>query len=116
MKYKIIENSWIPGFLSWFINIWAITLYPYIICRGKLEEPTRTHEIIHLYQQRELWIIGFYVLYVWYWLKGLVKTKSFHDAYMTIPFEREAYFNENTKLYPVYREKHAWKKYFLDEE
>ena len=111
MKFYIIENSWIPKVLSWFINIWAITLYPFIICRGELSETIRNHEIIHLHQQRELWLIGFYTLYVLYWIKGLFKTKSFHKAYMEIPFEKEAYANENNFVYPATRKKHAWKNY-----
>ena len=64
MKFYIIENSRIPQALSLFINIWAITLYPFIICKGKLDQQTKTHEIIHLHQQRELLLIGFYLLYV----------------------------------------------------
>ena len=31
MKVRIIENSRIPKMLSWFINIQAITIYPFII-------------------------------------------------------------------------------------
>lgn len=111
MNFCIIENSWIPKALSWFINIWAITLYPFIICKGELDDKTRTHEIIHLCQQRELFLIGFYVLYVLYWLRGLYRTRSFHEAYMTIPFEKEAYANDGNIVYPAIREKHGWKKY-----
>ena len=111
MKFYIIENSKIPKYLSWFINIWAITLYPFIICRGKLDQQTRTHEIIHLHQQRELLLIGFYLLYVWYWIVGVWKLGSFHDAYMYIPFEKEAYANDHDPTYPVRRKPFSWRKY-----
>ena len=70
MKEIIIENSRIPKTLSVFIDIWAITLYPFIICRGEMNEKTKNHERIHLAQQKELWLIGFYVLYIGYWLIG----------------------------------------------
>ena len=111
MKFYIIENSKIPKYLSWFIDIWAITLYPFVICKGKLDQQTKTHEIIHLHQQRELWLIGFYVLYVLYWAIGVWKLKSFHGAYMFIPFEKEAYMHDNDPTYPVRRKSFSWMKY-----
>ena len=76
-----------------------------------MEQTTKTHEIIHLHQQRELWLIGFYFLYVFYWVRGIARGKNSHDAYMDIPFEKEAYANEGNKIYPMLRERNAWKKY-----
>jgi len=111
MKFYIYENSRIPQALSLFINIWAITLYPFIICKGKLDQQTRTHEIIHLYQQRELLLIGFYILYVWYWLVGVWKFRSFHTAYRAIPFEKEAYTHDQDPTYPIRRKAFSWRKY-----
>ena len=111
MKFYVIENSRIPQALSLFINIWAITLYPFIICKGELDQRTRTHEIIHLHQQRELLLIGFYLLYVWYWLVGVWKLKSFYGAYMFIPFEKEAYANDQDPTYPLRRRAYSWRKY-----
>ena len=111
MKYWIIENSRIPQALSLFINIWAITLYPFIICKGKLDQRTRTHEIIHLHQQRELLLIGFYILYVGYWVWNLMKHQSFQAAYEEIPFEKEAYANDQDPTYPINRKAFSWRKY-----
>ena len=111
MKYYIIENSRIPQTLSLFINIWAITLYPFIICKGKLDQRTRTHEVIHLHQQRELLVIGFYLLYVAFWLKYLLRHRNFEMAYACIPFEREAYDNHEDPTYPIRRKPHSWKRY-----
>ena len=51
MKVRIIENSRIPKMLSWFINISAITIYPFIISKYKMDQRTRTHEWIHIKQQ-----------------------------------------------------------------
>ena len=111
MKYWIIENSRIPQALSLFINIWAITLYPFIICKGKLDQRTKTHEIIHLHQQRELLLIGFYILYVGYWVWNLMKHQSFQAAYEEIPFEKEAYANDEDPTYPINRKLYSWKNY-----
>ncbi len=113
-EVKIIENSRIPKLLSWFINIHAITLYPFIICRTVLDKRTRSHEFIHIAQQKELWLIGFWFLYVWYFIMNIVRFGMyFPDAYRNIPFEIEAYENENDELYAMTREKMAWKKYRL---
>lgn len=64
MKPIVIQNSKIPHYLSIFINIYAITLYPFIISRGEMSETTINHEKIHLAQQRELWILPF-IFYIY---------------------------------------------------
>ena len=111
MKYKIIKNSNIPKYLSFFIDIYAITLYPFIIIKDEGNEITINHEKIHLEQQKELWVIGFYLLYVYYWLKGKFKGLSNGDAYMNIPFEREAYTKQYDLKYLNTRKRNAWIKY-----
>lgn len=113
MRPIIIQNSNIPKYLSIFINIYAITLYPFIICREEMDEVVLNHEKIHLAQQKELWIIGFYFLYVYYWLLGKAKGESSLIAYLNIPFEVEAYSNESNKLYLLQRKKHNWRKYLV---
>ena len=112
MKPIIKENSPIPGLLSWFIQIEAITLYPYIISRGEMNEKTLNHESIHIRQQEELAIVGFYILYVGYWLKNKIASKMDNSqAYYNIPFEREAYMNESDPDYLSVRKKMAWREY-----
>jgi len=112
MKIRIIENSRIPQLLSWFIKIKAITIYPFVFVKGKADIRLRIHEYIHLKQQRELFVVGFYVLYIWYWLKNIVWHKmDSRTAYREIPFEREAYENENNFVYALNRERFAWRNY-----
>ena len=111
MKPIIIQNSKIPVYLSIFINIGAITLFPFIISRDEMSEVTIRHETIHIEQQKELLVLLFYVLYVWYWLKGKVKGMSNDDAYMNIPFEQEAYRKMYDEEYLENREKYAWRHY-----
>ena len=111
-EVRVIENSRIPRLLSIFINIHAITIYPFIICRTVLRQPARSHEFIHIVQQKELWVVGFYILYVWYWLKNIVWKKMYpREAYLKIPFEREAYENEHNEFYALTRDRMAWKKW-----
>jgi len=111
MKPIIIQNSKIPVYLSVFISISAITLFPFIISRDEMSDVTIRHEIIHIEQQRELLVIFFYILYVWYWLKGKVKGMTSDEAYMSIPFEQEAYRKMYDENYINKRKRNAWKKY-----
>ena len=111
MKPIIIQNSKIPVYLSLFIKISAITLFPFIISRDKMSDLTIRHELIHIEQQKELLVIFFYILYILYWLKGKVQGMSNDDAYMNIPFEQEAYRKMYDENYLKRRKRHAWRKY-----
>lgn len=109
---RIILNSIIPfpGFL-------AINLFGFVFTRRDAWERTskerqaivRTHEAIHTAQMRELWYVGFYIIYLLEWLYRLVfHTKT---AYRGISFEVEAYDHEREPEYLLKREKFAqWKR------
>ena len=112
MKPIIIRSKRITKLLSVFIDVCAITLYPFIILNDECDHPVIVnHEKIHLAQQRELWLIPFYVLYISYWIKGKIQGMTNQAAYMSIPFEKEAYANEKDFEYLDNREKQAWKSY-----
>lgn len=61
-----------------------------------------THETIHLKQAqiKGTWVM-YYLGYCWEWIKGNPFTKPFKSAYYTIPFEMEAYANEENYNYPL---------------
>jgi len=107
----VIENSIIPRLLSVFINIGAITLWPFVISRTKLNEPVLNHQKIHIKQQQELLLVGFYLLYVLYWLRGMWTYHDSYIAYHSIPFEQEAYEHENNLDYLSERPFWAWRNY-----
>ena len=109
--HKIIISPRFCQVMSVFITVYAITLYPFIIARDRLGITTYNHEKIHLVQQRELWIIGFYLLYAFYWFKSRIKGLNGKDSYMAIPFEKEAYLNQNNFKYLHDRKPHSWRKY-----
>lgn len=69
----------------------AITHYPIgVFYKGSISAKTINHEAIHWQQQKELWIIPFYIIYgIEFLFKG----------YRDISFEREAYDNESNKNY-----------------
>lgn len=107
------ENSKLPIILSYLapIDIWAISFGPWVWCRGKLDKVTKNHEAIHYHQQLELLFIGQWILYVFYWLKGLITYRSGEIAYRQSPFEREAYSNEYNLNYLKTRKAFAWRNY-----
>jgi len=87
----IIRNSRVPQLMSIVIDVYAITIWPFIFIRDEGDEKVITHEKIHLRQQVELGIIGFYILYAAFWIYYMYKLGDKRAAYYAIPFEREAY-------------------------
>jgi hypothetical protein len=85
----------------------AITLYPIgIFFRSEkylYYDDFIIHESIHWQQQKELWCIPFYLMYLYFWITRL--------GYRNIPFEKEAYSNQNNEDYLENRKKHAWRDY-----
>ena len=112
-KPWFVENSKLPIILSYLapIDIYAITFGPFVWCRGVMDEETRNHETIHYHQQLELLFIGQWLLYVFYWLKGLIKYKDGEITYRESPFKREAYSNDANLDYLKTRERFAWRHY-----
>lgn len=105
---KIVYNKIIPfeGFL-------AINLFGVLFVRGEkgryLSEKTINHESIHTEQIKECLYIGFYILYLLFWLERLVWNAR--KAYRGNPFEQEAYSNQSDLDYIPNRKRYAWLKY-----
>jgi hypothetical protein len=108
----IIYGDFVPKMVSWFIEVGAITLYPFIFARKHYENDSDKtmlrHESIHLAQQKETLVIGFYLIYILHWLYNLIKYGNTYDAYMNIVFEKEAYDNEDNHFYLANRKFWAW--------
>ena len=142
----IIRSNLFTKAISWFIDVYAITLYPFVIMRESGENANMTtgsrlltqyrdqktihHETIHIKQYKELWVLGFLILYLWDWCIGMLKYRDPQKAYYQIRFEQEAYeydknfafyFDEvrrpgaqywqGEKDYADTRDPFAWKKY-----
>ncbi len=70
----------------------AITLFPVVFYNGgRLTPREARHETIHLWQQATLLVLPFYVLYLIFWIIGLLRFRDSNRAYRAIPFERSAY-------------------------
>tara|TARA_R100001082_G_C4212792_1_gene95808 strand:- start:70 stop:414 length:345 start_codon:yes stop_codon:yes gene_type:complete len=108
---KIIISPRFTKLMSIFINVEAITLFPFIICREEMSETLLNHESIHIHQQKELFVLFFYVLYVFDWMVGLVKYRNAQKAYYQIRFEQEAYAKMYEEDYLINRKKHSWRDY-----
>jgi hypothetical protein len=103
-----------PKFLraiSLVVDIVAITLYPFIISREEMSEDLLRHESIHIAQQKELFVVFFYLLYGWDYLKGFIKFKDKELAYRRIRFEQEAYSHMFNEHYLENRKSYSWRKY-----
>ena len=101
-------------------NTIGLTLYPFIflkrsyfIIHSKELDTTIRHETIHIRQQSELLIIGFYIWYTVEYIIRLLITLNPTTAYNTISFEREAYKNETNTQYLKQRTRWAFTKYLF---
>lgn len=109
MNMKIIYSKIIP-----FKGYKAINLFGVIFVRkGQTLSPRDlNHEAIHTEQMKETLYIGFYILYLIFWIFRLL-TPPWKTAYMDISFEQEAYLNENNLEYLKTRQPYAWISYQL---
>lgn len=97
--------------MSWVIDVYAITLWPFVFIRDEGNEITVRHETIHIKQYNELLVIGFLAIYLYDWLKGVIKYRDTQRAYYQIRFEQEAYENQKDPSYLASRSIFAWRNY-----
>ena len=107
-----VENSSIPKVLSFLapIRINAIALFPFVFVRSRMFPSTKRHETIHFQQQIETLVLGFYIIYLWDFLKNLLKGQKGREAYLNIRAEKEARENQHTSDYLVNRKRWQWLK------
>lgn len=102
---KIIYNSILPIGK----NKVAMTLYPFIFVKRKhaalFSPKVLNHELIHEAQIKELGLIRFYIMYLWFFVKGGYRRAN--------PFELEAYAHDDDLDYLNHRGKYAWKSYVI---
>lgn len=106
---KVVTLNWLPSKVNGFM------FYPFVVVNGtktvKKKIEIMTHEAIHYYQARELYVLPFYVMYIYYFIVNLFKYRfDLYTAYITIRFEIEAYLHQNDYKYLKTRRKFAWKK------
>jgi len=102
--FKLFTSKWVTG----------IALYPFIVLRYpelKQNKIIINHEKIHIRQQVELLVIGFYLWYLIEYLFRLIQYKDHLKAYANISFEREAYTNQGDYNYVEKRRFWSFLKY-----
>ena len=104
----VIVSPKFTKLVSIFIDVYAITLFPFIISKEKMDETTLNHEKIHIEQQKELLVVFFYLLYAYYFIENYWFFRDTHAAYMMIPFEREAYEYDSDLNYISNRKRFRW--------
>jgi hypothetical protein len=106
MKVRPFYNcAWLPE------GVDGMTIYPFIFIRpAKKDTPEilMSHEMIHVNQVRRAGWIKFYASYVWYWAKGLSNGNTRDQAYLNIPWEREAYIWQVYRLTDAAKEELKW--------
>jgi hypothetical protein len=80
-------------------NLKGITLFPFILVEDKRDQVLINHELIHYQQAKELFVIGFYLWYLWEWIR---------HGYKKNMFEIEAYTHEKDLNYLKTRKKYAF--------
>lgn len=104
---KIIYNRFIP-----FKGFVAINLFGCVFARKECKPITPhciNHEKIHTAQMKELWYIGFYILYFCEWIYRLFWYPL--TAYRGISFEKEAREHQYDYSYLAKRKRFAqWQK------
>lgn len=104
----VVTHSVVPRIASIMFPVEGITLWPFIFMRGDVNPLLLNHESIHFAQYRELWIVGFFAVYFFDFVRNLIHGKSVSDAYSDIRLEVEAYDNEADFTYLETRKGFAW--------
>ncbi|WP_242689285.1 hypothetical protein [Pedobacter sp. SYSU D00535] len=97
-----------------FLPMAGMALFPFILIKRseyKGDQVLLNHERIHIVQQLELLLVGFYLLYFLNYLINLLKYKKHELAYLNIVFEKEAYRRESETSYLKRREIWAWRRF-----
>ena len=119
------ENSRIPGILSMVapLKIGAICIGPVVFARYNISDQTKRHETIHWQQCIDLLLLGTAIVYVYDWIKGLVKyradfsgtnprgtkyTSVGNKAYFRTRAEQEANESDHDPDYLKSRKRWAW--------
>lgn len=111
-KPYFIENSKLPVWLSYLapIDIGAITLGPIVISRNEMSDITKNHETIHFQQYLETLFIGFLLIYLYDYIRGLIVHRDGRAAYYSLRAEKEAYAMHENMDYCEVRTRWKWLK------
>lgn len=96
-------------------NYKGMTLWPFLLLKDKKSSADKifmNHEKIHAAQQKQLFIVAFYLWYGVDYLILFFRYKNHQKAYRNIVFEREAYFHETDHDYLKRRRLFSFLKFY----
>ncbi|TDM00602.1 MAG: hypothetical protein C4K58_05260 [Flavobacteriaceae bacterium] len=96
-------------------SIRGMAIFPFIlVSRSELKKDPIliNHEKIHLRQQLEMLVVFFYLFYTLEFLYHLLMLNDKNQAYLSISFEKEAYYQETDLGYLKTRPFWAFRKYY----
>lgn len=109
----IIRSNYIVKLWSKLIGIKLNTgfvLPPFCFIYPYSRKEGINHEIVHLFQGNETFIIGFYIIYIVQYIYFRLKGLNHYKSYRSICFEKEAYSNQNDLDYLYKRKIWNWLK------
>jgi len=103
-------------YVSWLIRkgYTGFAFWPFVFLKSKEKASPEVinHERIHLRQQIEILVLPFYLLYFTEYLIRRMQYPSWHEAYMNISFEREAFTHDKDIEYLSERPFWAWTSFY----
>lgn len=108
---KIVRSKYFP--LGNFAAMNVLGIWLFVKPKVRINDRMMNHELIHSAQYKELWYIGFLILYGLEYLIKLLIYFNFHKSYRNISFEREAYTNQDNMHYLKDRKSHSWINYVI---
>lgn len=107
----IVRSDFLCKCFSWWFKVSGIALWPFAIVKKDAAPAIVRHELIHLEQYKDLWIIGMPFVAIWDFTKGYIKYKDCMEAYRRCRIEQEAYTNQSDPDYIKNRKRFAWLNY-----
>lgn len=112
-----MERKIIPLFPKWWPWV-AMAFIHWIFIRKdyELSPEQLQHERIHLQQQRELWYVGFFLIYILeFFLRFVCNDFKWMQAYKRISFEQEANALDNIvwEELETFRHQHYWMMFLV---
>lgn len=89
INVSIYASSWVLMFFPQ--HIIGVTFGRKIFCRGVPSPKLLKHEAVHIKQIADYGLVGFYARYLGYFVRELWRLRDWNKAYRAIPFEVEAY-------------------------
>lgn len=88
--YKEYFDHWLPPILGATGVTFGHNIF-YDVKESNVNPIIRRHELIHVEQCERLTVVGFFVLYFYYYIKERLNGKDHWTAYRANPLEIEAY-------------------------